>query len=205
MKNKMGFVLMLLFAVVFALTSCGEEGSPGIISPGGGYAIGDTGPSGVGLVFYISDGGLHGYEVAPVDQGTAAEWSTIEDTFAGGTAATPAALPTGIGDGSDNTAAIIAQNSGAASAALLCRNYRLSEEGDWFLPSKDELAAIWDNLVYDGTPNGNSGVGSFGGYYYWSSSESATEYAYHQFFYNHGNQAFGKKDSFEHVRAVRAF
>jgi hypothetical protein len=30
-----------------------------------GYAIGDTGPSGVGIVFYVTDGGLHGLEVAP--------------------------------------------------------------------------------------------------------------------------------------------
>lgn len=29
------------------------------------YAIGDTGPSGVGKVFYITDGGLHGLEAAP--------------------------------------------------------------------------------------------------------------------------------------------
>ena len=33
------------------------------------YAVGDTGPSGVGIVFYTSDGGAHGLEAAPSDQG----------------------------------------------------------------------------------------------------------------------------------------
>jgi hypothetical protein len=40
------------------------------------YAIGDTGPAG-GIVFYITDDGLHGLEAAPADQSSGAEWGCI--------------------------------------------------------------------------------------------------------------------------------
>ena len=161
------------------------------------FAIGDTGPSGVGIVFYITDGGLHGLEVAPEDQSTSAAWSTITDAYANGS--------TAIGTGSANTDAIILQNSGAASAAKICRDYRASEEGDWFLPSMDELDAIWDNLVDDGT-GANSGVGGFATDYYWSSSDFdfMSTLAYYQFFFN-GNQSAKDKYLSCRVRAVRAF
>ena len=35
------------------------------------YAIGDLGPAG-GIVFYVTDGGVHGLEAAPEDQGSGA-------------------------------------------------------------------------------------------------------------------------------------
>ena len=37
------------------------------------YAIGDSGPAG-SIVFYVTDGGLHGLEAAPADQAQAAPW-----------------------------------------------------------------------------------------------------------------------------------
>jgi len=60
------FKRSILFALVtlFALTACvgmGSEPEPTV------YAIGDTGAAD-GIVFYITDGGLHGLEAAPVDQ-----------------------------------------------------------------------------------------------------------------------------------------
>jgi hypothetical protein len=66
-------------------------------------AIGDTGPRGVGIVFYVTDCGKHGFEVAPVDQSTGAAWSTVTNTFANGSNA----MPAGIGTGMANTLAIV--------------------------------------------------------------------------------------------------
>ncbi len=163
------------------------------------YAIGDIGPSGVGIVFYVTDGGLHGLEVAPEDQSTWAAWSNIFDGFANGSTA----LPVGIGTGLANTTAIIAQTGHTDSAAQICRNYRADEEGDWFLPSKDELNAIWVNLVDNGS-GANSGVGGFASDNYWSSSESTANHAWSQYFLD-GNQTDDVKGSYGRVRAVRAF
>lgn len=45
------------------------------------YAIGDTGPAG-GIVFYVTEGGIHGLEAAQVDQGYA-PWGCVDrNTFA---------------------------------------------------------------------------------------------------------------------------
>ena len=189
------FLAIVLTAATLALTACSDDGGDN----GGTYAIGDTGPSGVGIVFYVTDGGLHGLEVAPVDQSTSAAWSTITGTLIGTTG-------TAIGTGSDNTDDIITQNTGAASAAKICRDYRAAQEGDWFLPSRDELNAIWVNLVDNGS-GANSGVGGFANDYYWSSSEYDANSHSHAWFQHFGNayQDGDFKYATRRVRAVRAF
>jgi hypothetical protein len=195
--EKRSIISGLLIAVILLLVmGCDMDGGG---SPAVTYAIGDTGPSGVGIVFYITDGGLHGLEVAPSDQSTSAAWSNITDAFANGSTA----LPVEIGTGSANTDAIIDQAGHTGSAAKICRNYRAAEEGDWFLPSKNELNAIWDNLVDDGT-GANSGVGGFANEYYWSSSEFLSTNAWNQVFLNGGHGA-SDKGNYVRVRAVRAF
>ena len=161
------------------------------------FAIRDTGPSGVGIVFYITDGGLHGLEVAQSDQ--SASW--IEGGSTQGTA--NGNTGTAIGTGLANSNAIIAQTGHTGSAAQVCRNYNGGGLTDWFLPSKDELNAIWDNLVNNGTGS-NSGVGGFTDGVYWSSSEYDSLDAWNQGFY-HGVQGHNYKGNYVWVRAVRAF
>ena len=166
---------------------------------GGGYAIGDTGPSGVGIVFYVTDGGLHGLEVAPVDQSTSQVWiegGSTQTTKNGNTS-------TAIGTGLANSNAIIDQTGHTGSAAQVCRSYNGGGLTDWYLPSKDELAAIWANLVNDGT-GVNSGVGGFASASYWSSTENDNDYAWLQLF-DDGSQGYTNKGSTDRVRAVRAF
>lgn len=206
MKKKKSIISGLLIAVLLLLVIGCDTGGGGS-NPGGGgsnpavtYAIGDTGPSGVGIVFYITDGGLHGLEVAPVDQGKRVQaWigggSTLK-TKNGNTS-------TAIGTGLANSNAIIDQTGHTGSAAQVCRSYNGGGLTDWYLPSKDELAAIWDNLVNDGT-GVNSGVGGFAGHRYWSSSEIHSGDAWIQNFIN-GFQIYKSKNSTFRVRAVRAF
>lgn len=195
---KLNFAAIItLILGVFAFSGCDDGGTGTTASL---YAIGDTGPSGVGIVFYVTDGGLHGLEVAPVDQTTGTAWSTITNAYANGSTT----LPVEIGTGSANTGTIITQNSSALSAAILCRAYRAAQEGDWFLPSKNELNAIWVNLVDDGTGS-NSGVGDLASASYWSSSEYDASNAWSQDF-SSGTQFYGVKSySYRRVRAVRAF
>jgi hypothetical protein len=93
------------------------------------------------------------------------------------------------------------------TAAQLCDNHEPEYDGtiydDWFLPSKGELNAIWENIVDDGGGN-NSGVGGFADGYYWSSSEADSATAWLQYFLD-GSRYYSDKDFNVRVRAVRAF
>src|SRR5574344_3034623 len=200
MKKKKSSISGLLIAVLLLLVIGCDTGGGGS-NPGGGgsnpavtYAIGDTGPSGVGIVFYITDGGLHGLEVAPVDQSTSQVWikgGSTQTTENGNTS-------TAIGTGLANSNAIIDQTGHTGSAAQVCRSYNGGGLTDWYLPSKDELDLIWDNLVNDGTDS-NSGVGGFAGDGYWSSSEGDSDYAWFQYFLD-GLQSYYYKNYARRVR-----
>jgi hypothetical protein len=200
MKKERRIISGLLITVLLLLAiGCATGGSIG----GGTYAIGDTGPAG-GLIFYIDEADAYSWtylEVAPAST----EWIDKEwgdyGTEIGGNAAL-----TGIGDGQAATDAIVDHMEGESitgTAAQLCDALSYGGYDDWFLPSTDELNAIWDNLVDDGT-GANSGVGGFAGYYYWSSSESGSGIAWGQGF-GTGVQDFSGKDFNGRVRAVRAF
>jgi hypothetical protein len=153
------------------------------------YAIGDTGPAG-GIVFYITDGGLHGLEAARKDRSLGAPWCTAA-TYISGTG-------TIIGTGAFNTALISARCSEAGSAPTLADAYALNGYNDWFLPSLAELKELY----------GQRGVvGGFVSTYYWSSSQDGSLAWYVPFNagrYN-GAQLSYLKDWSIGVRAVRAF
>ena len=198
MKKKKSIISGLLIAVLLLLVIGCDTGGGGS-NPAVTYAIGDTGPSGVGIVFYVTDGGLHGLEAAPSDQSTSQVWiegGSTQTTENGNTS-------TAIGTGLANSNAIIDQTGHTGSAAQVCRSYNGGGLTDWYLPSKDELAAIWDNLVNDGT-GVNSGVGGFAGRSYWSSSEVNSGRAWGQNFSSGSQYNYLKYSPFR-VRAVRAF
>ena len=161
------------------------------------YAIGDTGPAG-GFVFYVEEDGLHGLEAAPTDQSTGIRWHNGDGTNTD-------AHRDGVKAGEINTRLIIA-NQGSDSnsyAAGLCANIVISHQGvdygDWYLPSKYELALMYDNIGH-----GATNVGVFALDTYWSSTEGNKHYAWLQLF-NYGTQSLGFKNLTHRVRAVRAF
>jgi hypothetical protein len=125
--------------------------------------IGDTGPGG-GIVFYITDGGIHGLEAAPVDQSTGATWGCRDDgviTGADGTA---------IGTGAQNTADIIVGCAEAGIAAIVADEVIINNYGDWYLPSTGELTLMNDVIGLGSSTLGN--VGNFVQDSYWSSTEN---------------------------------
>lgn len=158
-KISIAFSAIILASVLLSceLPADGPDGSGGNKV----YKTGDTGPSGVGIVFYVSDGGLHGLEAAPAlwNGGIGdpeVEWSNVSVVIgadAGGIA---------IGTGLANTDAIIAQDGYTPSGPSVCRDYTGGAKTDWFLPSQDELNQLY--LQKDT-------VGGFNGDQYWSSTE----------------------------------
>ena len=159
------------------------------------YEIGETGPAG-GRVFYISDGGLHGLEAAPEDlpiRAWGCEGKAIKN--ASGVA---------IGTGSANTKAVIAGCDHANAAVKQADNYYFNGYEDWYLPSKDELTALYNNIG----PNAPAPLSNIGHFstttYYWSSSEIGPNHAWTVFFAN-GEETFGQKMNPSSARAIRAF
>jgi hypothetical protein len=151
------------------------------------YAIGDTGPAG-GIVFYTTDGGLHGLESAPADQSLGAPWGCRGTSIAG-------AGGTAVGTGAQNTADILAGCSVTGIAAQIADDYTLGGYDDWFLPSKGELNKLYQQ---------RNVVGEFAFDGYWSSTKLDSHDAWAQIF-TIGIQYYPSKSNPLRVRAVRAF
>jgi len=143
----------------------------------------------------------HGLIAATADQSTGIIWAVTayQSTSVPGTLTT-------LGSGAANTDKIIAQQNGAditTYAAGLARACTDGSYSDWYLPSKDELNKLWENL---GSTQEMRTANGFASYYYWSSTElnSYSNDAEIQDFGN-GYQYNGRKDNTFYVRAVRAF
>jgi len=136
------------------------------------YVLRDTGPAG-GYIFYdkgyYSDGWRY-LEAAPSDQSTGAKWGCGGPLISG-------ADGTAVGTGEQNTIDIEAGCITPGTAADICANFSLGGYSDWFLPSKDELNLMYENLkVHE--------VGGFVDDSYWSSSKLTSITAWGQYFSN---------------------
>ncbi|MCP4001404.1 MAG: DUF1566 domain-containing protein [Gammaproteobacteria bacterium] len=153
-------------------------------------AIGDTGPAG-GIVFYVTNGGLHGLEAAPADQngGSGGTWGCYRTLITG-------ADGKAVWTGDQNTSDILAGCSDAGTAAALADAYTLGGYNDWFLPSKDELELLYLQKTVMSGFNRNS---------YWSSTEDDSYLAWFHLFHAQGYQLSKDKNYAIGVRAVRAF
>ncbi len=174
-----------------------------ITIPVGTATGGRKGPATGGIIFNVtkSDMGIKtGWtylEAAPNDQGYGMEWSNI--TTGIGTDA----QGTTVGTGQANTTTILVQNTFVnpdigictSGAAFFCDSLVLGGYNDWFLPSKDELNAMYRK---------KADIGGFAPAWYWTSSESYTYYAWLQNF-SDGTQEHSCKAGSGDVRAVRVF
>ncbi|MGQ2985357.1 hypothetical protein [Flavobacterium sp.] len=134
-----------LLAITLFLTACsGDDSSP--INDGGpdtypntSFEIGDTGPGG-GIVFYLAADG-HGYEVA--NTLGLAKWEDVDNLY---DAIDISGLGTAIGTGAANTELIVNAIGNGNYAAKICADYEHGGKSDWFLPSKDELIAVYNHF-----------------------------------------------------------
>lgn len=124
------------------------------------YNLGEIGPAG-GKVFYSSLDGTtswHFLEAAPTDLSSSFSWSNDITSCSG--------LSTSIGSGLSNTELIVLDQGLTGNyAALKAQQYTYGGYTDWFLPSRDELNLMYQNLYL------NSGYGLVTNSEYWSSSQ----------------------------------
>jgi hypothetical protein len=129
------------------------------------------------------------------------DWGSFGPDIGGDDASAPPEL-TAVGAGQANTAAIVSalgDNGGTAYAAQLADDLDHNGYTDWFLPSKDELDLIYQNLH-------EQGLGGFADSdRYWSSSEITRTTAWLQDFDSTALQSDVDKDEGNRVRAIRAF
>jgi hypothetical protein len=144
-----------------------------------------------GLIFYFDTTDGTGLVAAPSDQSTGAEWGCYMTQISG-------AGGTSIGTGAQNTADILAGCATVGIAAYICDNLTSGAYNDWFLPSKDELNAMYTNLH-------QKGFGAFSDDLYWSSSEFDSPRAWYFAFDGSGYVQSLNKNNPHYVRAVRAF
>jgi len=199
-KTTLQRLLLLCVTLFFASASYAHEQVKVVVVPMAGddlrtvYEIGETGPAG-GIVYHVTDGGLHGLEASHEDQGASAEWGCLgtDVNFVENLATDDAVDPN---SGAHNTL-LIRIACGGATAAAVAGSYEgpNGKTTNWYLPNKEEL-----DLLY----NQRGVVGGFDSNSYWSSSESSSNVAWYQVFVDSG-QGVGIKDFADGVRAVRAF
>lgn len=116
-------------------------------------------------------------EAVPLRRGAGMPWSLLptESLFAGEDAQRQVIDHTGIGYGALNTRLITAQNGSGRYAAAYVDSLVLNGRDDWFLPSKDDLSALYDYFALHGGPSMERAP-------YWSSSENGPNYAWYQLF-----------------------
>ena len=196
---------------------------------GGPCVVGDVGPGG-GLVFLIS-GGLRYEMAPKTWSGGSSDSSQIWTTTAlfcyalgsstaelncqlndlypetsSGAQAASSTASQAVGMGSANTAAIKASMTAgsvasSAYAAGMASAYAGGGLTDWFLPSKDELNAMY---TYSQVGGFNAATYGFASDTYWSSSQSAVGDAWYQDLGN-GIANNATKNDAVRVRPVRTF
>ncbi len=114
-----------------------------------------------GIVFYVDETGEHGLVAAPEDQSDGivfweGTWTYLDE---------PSYTPdTSIGAGESNTQTQVNVQGDGTYAAKLCYDLVLNDHDDWFLPSRDELQLMCQNLYAEG-------IGNLSDNFYWSSTD----------------------------------
>lgn len=196
-------------------------------------SVGDNGPAG-GLIFYdkgkYSDGWRY-LEAAPYGWYNGEDDPRFQWGARGKYNDYSVLTANEIGSGASNTVNIIALhdnlqndypekgdyytnpkkydiNNDGTVAAKVCTDYSIEVDGviydDWFLPSKDELNLIDENLYKQGLGGFFSKTDIRLERHYWSSSNCLVDWAYCQSFV-HGGLEFNSKTCNYRVRPIRAF
>ncbi len=144
---------------------------------------------GGGIVVWLDASGKHGIVAAQQGLNFSSEWGCKGISVPG--------TKTEIGSGQANTKAILQTCSNTTKAAKFCDTLTHNGFTDWYLPSKDELALLYEHRIAIGF---NSIVER------WSSSEADANSAWAQPFDPNANTPVLLDKSTSHaVRPVRSF
>lgn len=170
------------------------------------YSVGDFAHG--GIVFWVDETGQHGLVCAKQDQSTGVRWHA-------GTFGNTRAYGDGLYAGEANTSIIIAAqvaigDDGNTYAARICNELQITESGntygDWYLPSREELALMYQNRASINATATANGGSSFVNAFYWSSTEeNNTNYAWVHDYTSGSNSYISQKNTSHRVRAIRAF
>ncbi|WP_370087325.1 hypothetical protein [Ekhidna sp.] len=151
---------------------------------------------GGGIVIHVDHTGQHGLIMSLEDLSTSAQAGTFSSNSPW--------------DGASNTSDALA-GSAAGSGVVLCSDYDAGGFTDWYLPSRDEMRIIVNNLYEvnkaldsDGDPLTTI---IFEGLYHTSSHKASSGHYYYNFTLNSGyhyNNG-GSESANGYIRAVRAF
>ena len=169
------------------------EQAIGMASTSAPYAIGNPyNVNGVvGIVYKINTDGTHGMIVSVTE--TSCAWSTASDV-------------TGCSDqsnGMNNMTIIknIASWENKYPAFKWCNDFNTGSITGWYLPARDELYDLFQNVTTVNTTLTKYGCIQIVSDYYWSSSEYGSSSAYSR----GGSYSYLSKGTICRVRAVRAF
>lgn len=157
---------------------------------------------GGGVIFHLwldANGVEHGLIVDKTDLSTSQVYSNINNVLIGPSAQS-------VWDGLSNSNAIVAQAGHGNSAAALCLNSTNGGQSNWYLPSIQELAMLWNNyFTVAQSLSQISGATQLQQAFYWSSTEGGAGGA-RTFAFGAGGANYGYDKADPHyVRAVRAF
>ena len=148
-----------------------------------------------GIVFYVDETGQHGLVAAMEDLEGSYEWGCegVDVNGADGHS---------IGTGLQNTLDIVAGCSETPIAASVALTYVNEGYSDWYLPSRYELAEMY-NTIRDCCYDDN--IEGWGSVWHWSSSEANyTNYAWN-FSFHYNLEDGNYKDNTYRVRVIRDF
>lgn len=160
------------------------------------YRLRDIGPAG-GYIFYIDEADAFAWdylEAAPDE---------IVETYVWGAENVSVTTSYDLGTGEQNTINIVSGDAATNNkAADICAEFSIVIEDttydDWFLPSRNELLAIHDELyLYD--------IGGFYDSSYWSSSQGVTASSGIFIIFNYRIPGSDGKMDRRRVRPIRAF
>jgi len=198
MKRLFSFLILFSLITLMFFQSCGERSVEEEVII---RSIGD--PYQGGIIAYLLQSDDRGYEasqqhgliVALEDQGgmDVLWWNEVLGDVE------TKALGNLIGDGLSNTELIVSVQGEGVYAAKICMDYEIAENevvyDDWFLPSKGELAEIYENI---------DELGEFKTTY-WSSTEAErNQGAWRQNLFNSAQNVSKKYEPYS-VRPIRSF
>jgi hypothetical protein len=186
--------IILMGTIIVLTSSCKKKED--VDDNNQSIAIGEN--YGGGIIFYVDATGKHGLIAASNNQTSSGNivWG-CQGTSISGTSSV-------LGAGQANTTAIINGCPTVGIAARICDQLESNGYSDWFLPSKDELNLVYQNLHVQG-------LGNFSNFLYWSSTQVDEDNVWAQNFWDDspffeaGGQYIVMKVGDLGVRAIRVF